>query len=338
MRRFMIAQVVLAAWMLGFVTQAKADSAAHQRITASTVWIVRADGGNGSGVLVDAQRRLVVTNAHVVRKDDRVAVFAPVTDTNGKIWERSDYLKDAKRLGDLGYATIGKVIAYYADKDLAVLQLESDLRGLRAIPLAEALPKVDDGLHIVGNPGGRPLFSYAYGGTQSAEREKVTYSDGLFIDAQIIRFSGNPWPGNSGGPVTNKEGRLVGIMSGGGKASGIAIALPEVRRLLDSIRTREVFAVHNKTSAAVHFKVRLGPDREWHSYTLQPNRGLVWSPANAERIEIQFERSANETKAYVLHGNQARLGTWQGRGPSGSISRNYAFERVDGELDLFTAK
>src|SRR5262249_37722944 len=160
---------------------------------------------------------------HVVEGQEKVDVFAPVDDRQRKM--RASYLQDKTSHRREGRATVGRVIAYYADKDLAVLQLERNLQGLRPIKLANDLPKKGDGLHIVGNPGDRPLFSYAYGGTRYVGPCKRTYTDGIYFDGEVVSYSTHCWPGNSGGPVTNLAGQLVGLHSRGTPAEGTAIAV-----------------------------------------------------------------------------------------------------------------
>jgi S1-C subfamily serine protease len=300
MRRFIFALLIMVVGFQGLFTgKLAADEEAHRLVRRSTVWIVNRDGSSGTAVLVDEDKGLVVTNAHVVGKNDVVAVFSHVQDTQGRTWDRKSYLAEAKRLESLGYATTGQVISYAASKDLAIVRLAQNLKNLQPITLATERPKKGDGLHVVGNPGGRPLFSYAFGGTREVRDIELTYTDGVYFKGEVIRFSSHIWAGNSGGPVTNEDGKLVGILSRGSTAMRTAIGLSEVRRLLDEVRLRQVFSVANPTDFKISYEVRLDSDGEWTSYTLEPGERQAWWPQGAENIEIRFTVN-NQEKTTLL--------------------------------------
>ena len=63
----------------------------------SLIWIVT-DGGRrqGSGVLIDTETRLAVTNHHVVEDDESVGVFFPVRDLKGDLIDDRDFYLNKK--------------------------------------------------------------------------------------------------------------------------------------------------------------------------------------------------------------------------------------------------
>ena len=63
-----------------------ADSENYSRTVNSTVWIITSDADNetstGTGVLIDAEKRIVLTNAHVVGDCRTAVVFFPNVTRN----------------------------------------------------------------------------------------------------------------------------------------------------------------------------------------------------------------------------------------------------------------
>ncbi|MEQ8784661.1 MAG: serine protease [Pirellulaceae bacterium] len=322
--------------LLVITSSVAANEAVYQRVKRSTVWIVRPDGSSGSGVLVDADRRLVVTNAHVVGSYRKLTVFAPVNDTYGRIWRRTSYFRDAQRLGRLGYAAVGEVIAYSSRKDLAVVRLASNLRGLNEIELADGEPDVGDGLHVVGNPADRPLFTYCYGGARYCGSHSWTYDSGQYVHADVVTFSGHIWGGNSGGPVANSRGELVGVITGSNDTTGIAISLSEIKRLLGTVKWRSVFCIQNDTPATVYLAVRTAPEEGWERLAITAGRGRIWWGDDVSDVRVQFDWSFAEGYQgvdYDLDTYYVLLGDGVSAKPD--QARQYRFASVRGGVNLY---
>jgi serine protease Do len=176
-------------------------------VRASTVAVYdERSGGAGSGVLWDA-RGLVVTNAHVVRSR-RVTVGLP----------------DGRRAP----ATL---VGRDPERDLAVLRLETALGGgpgetrLAGGPVAtvrDSATLVPGELVLaVGNPHGVP---------GAAASGLVHRCNARWVVADV-RLA----PGNSGGPLADARGAVVGINSM--IARGLAFAVPSaaVREFLRAL-------------------------------------------------------------------------------------------------------
>ena len=168
--------------------------------------------GLGSGVIIDAKKGYVVTNAHVVANADEITV---------KLTDGREFI--AKKLG--------------ADEqsDIAILQIESD--DLTALPLADSdAVRVGDFVVAIGNPFG--LSQTVTSGIVSAlGRSGLNiggYEDFIQTDAAINR-------GNSGGALVNLHGELVGINTaifgpnGGNVGIGFAIPANMMKSLVDQI-------------------------------------------------------------------------------------------------------
>ena len=193
------------------------------RVEPSVVAILT-DGGQGSGVVWDADGA-VVTNHHVVAGATEVEVaFA-----------------DGRRVD-------ADVVATDPPTDLAVVR--ADRSELPAASFADALPRVGELAIAIGNPLGfentvtAGIISGLGRAIPGAAQEAPALIDLIQTDAAIS-------PGNSGGALVNADGRVVGINvayippTAGAESLGFAIPAPTVRdvvtQLLDEGRVRHAF-------------------------------------------------------------------------------------------------
>ena len=158
----------------------------------------------GSGVLIDIEQKLAVTNAHVTDGNEFVGVIFPYRDRDGTlIKDEAFYLgENLPALADIGYVNRARVLAEWVDMDLAIIQLESLPRTAREIARGfeggvEARMRQGDKVHILGNPGNH-LWNWTAG---SFVRDFGNW----------LELEGDVHGGNSGGPVLNGRGRLIGI-------------------------------------------------------------------------------------------------------------------------------
>jgi serine protease Do/serine protease DegQ len=155
----------------------------------------------GSGVIVDARRGYILTNAHVVRDASSVTV----TLANG-------------------HQVPATVVGSDRSSDVAVLEIRA--RGLTQLPIGDsARLRVGDFVLAIGNPFGLP-HSVTSGIVSGLDRSGISpdgYEDYIQTDASIN-------PGNSGGALVDLHGRLVGIntaiLSRSGDSIGIGFAIP----------------------------------------------------------------------------------------------------------------
>ena len=158
----------------------------------------------GSGFIIDASG-LVVTNAHVVNRATRITV----TLTDGKSCD-------------------AEVVADDPVNDIALLRIKNPPPNLRAIP-CDNTGKLYLGETViaVGNPFG--LDSSISVGTLSGKMRKFTYK-GHVIFSDILQTDAIVYPGNSGGPLINIDGEVIGMnMSVYENAPGIGFAIPLFR-------------------------------------------------------------------------------------------------------------
>jgi S1-C subfamily serine protease len=198
---------------------ALADSQVYKKVAPSTVWFF--EQGSATGVLVDVQKRWILTAEHVVRaalqagRTDVKVIFAQVNGEGNVLTEKPNYGFEKK----LRLAIPGKVIRSHRMKDLALIELERVPVGVKAVSLASAMPRPGDNVHVIGNStffhGG--LFSYSFGNVRNCYfYERLQLGDCFYALAHHAPTN----RGDSGGPVLNDAGELIGIISGGTTGSG----------------------------------------------------------------------------------------------------------------------
>jgi S1-C subfamily serine protease len=183
-----------------------------------------ARGGLGSGFVVDGNGE-IATNAHVV------------TSGTGKA------IKQARevfvRFGD-GNQVAGKVVGFDPFSDVALIKVDPQGLTLRPLPLGSvSAVHVGEPVAAIGSPFGEER-SLSVGVISATDRsiESLTgfqTSGALQTDAAINS-------GNSGGPLLDARGRVLGInsqirtTSGEGSGVGFAVPVDVVRRSLDQLR------------------------------------------------------------------------------------------------------
>lgn len=156
----------------------------------------------GSGVVIDAQKGLVITNHHVIDRADEITVT----------------LRDGREL----QATL-----LGSDPEADVALLEVPAVGLSDLPLANSDSlQVGDFVVAIGNP-------FGLGQTVTSGIVSAMGRSGLGIEGyeDFIQTDASINPGNSGGALVNLRGELVGMNTailapGGGGNVGIGFAIP----------------------------------------------------------------------------------------------------------------
>lgn len=138
--------------------------------------------GVGSGVIIDAQRGYIVTNAHVI-KDQKMMLVT---------------LKDGRRYR-------AKIVGKDEGFDLSVIQISA--KYLTQLPLSNSNQlKVGDFVVAIGSPFG--LTQTVTSGVVSALNRQEPCIDNF---QSFIQTDAPINPGNSGGALINLQGQLVGI-------------------------------------------------------------------------------------------------------------------------------
>lgn len=234
----------------------------YKQAIPSVVWIhsTRDRGlATGSGTLIDRDRRLVLTNYHVVEENPRATAFFPAFRDGAPVSERKYY---ADRLDRLGYR--GRVIATDKQADLAVIQLETLPEGVKAIPLATASPLPGESVHSIGNAGkSGALWGYVKGTVRQVYRKKwraqLSRSRTLTFEAKVVETDSPTNPGDSGGPLLNDAGELVGVTQGGAVDANLVSFFVDVSEAKQLLATRAVSDLRGAKPAATPVAKRTTP-------------------------------------------------------------------------------
>lgn len=195
--------------LLATCSLAKADAKNYRQTLRSTTWVLAKNSGgtsSGTGVLVDAERKLVVTNAHVVGDSRAVVLFFADVVNDKPVVERKHYLDNVKKLG-----VRGKVVAVDRKRDLALVEMDRVPDFARAIELAPAGAGPGEDVESVGNSGSTDALWVYTSGTVRAVYQKQFRTGAGEHDFTVVETQSPINSGDSGGPVVNKDGKLVAI-------------------------------------------------------------------------------------------------------------------------------
>jgi putative serine protease PepD len=185
--------------------------------SSSAVVEIQAGNATGTGFVIDADGH-VITNEHVVGDAESVEIrFADEQEEQGR------------------------VIGTDPSTDIALIQV--DLTGHDVDPVqlgSSADVKVGDPVYAIGNPFG--LERTLTAGIVSAVNRDITAPNNFTIN-DVIQTDAPVNPGNSGGPLLDAAGNVIGVVSqiqsenGGNIGIGYAVPSDTVRTVVDTLKT-----------------------------------------------------------------------------------------------------
>ena len=168
--------------------------------------------GSGSGFFIDSSG-IAVTNNHVVTGSASLEVFIP-----GEAKPR-----------------FAKLLGYSECSDLAVVDVDGE-----GLPYLEWLDgSITTGLKVfaAGYPLGDPEFTLTDGVIAKTDSSRASLLSG---PQEVFEHTANLQPGNSGGPLVNEEGKVIGInylaISGPLGPQFFAIARDEALSLIEDLK------------------------------------------------------------------------------------------------------
>lgn len=184
----------------------------------------------GTGIIMN-ETGYVITNAHVVYQSSYGGTAKEV-----QITLNSEYYD-----GDTQIAAT--IVGYDVEEDIAVLKMDTDRKLVAAeFGDSDAL-RVGEAVIAIGNPLGLELFGSVTTGIVSALDREVTINE---TPMQLIQTDAAINSGNSGGPLINCYGQVIGINSAKMSSSysssaasveglGFAIPMAHAKNVIDDL-------------------------------------------------------------------------------------------------------
>ena len=171
----------------------------------------------GTGFVVSPNR--VMSNAHVVAGSETVTV-----ESDGQTYD-------------------AKVISYDPDADISIL----DVPGLPSAPLpfAEAPAKSGTDALVLGYPGGGEFQVTPARVRETIELKGPDIYKSKTVDRDVYTIRGTVRQGNSGGPMINREGQVLGVVFGAAvddAETGFVLTAKEVGRQLAKLGNTQAVA------------------------------------------------------------------------------------------------
>ncbi len=159
-----------------------------------SVVTVKTDIGIGSGFII-SEDGLIMTNQHVI-----------------------DKAKEIEVLFNAGFSVPAEIVSYDDEYDVAIIKVKAN--GFKPLCLKDTDGvNIAEEVTIIGTPKSIELGQSVSKGIISGWRE--------FDEKKYIQTDASVNPGNSGGPMLNMRGEVIGIVSRkGAKAEGIGYAIP----------------------------------------------------------------------------------------------------------------
>ncbi len=196
---------------------------------------------SGTGIVLD-DNGYVVTNAHVV--EGATAVSVVLTDSTEKKEQTDDssksvaeqILEDQNGEQQDNNTIEAEIVGVDTQTDLAVLKVDrTDLKPAEFGTSSNIM--VGELAIVIGNPLGFDLANTVTSGIISATGRKLTIEDRTMT---LIQTDASINSGNSGGPLINAYGQVIGITSAKvsstyGEGLGFAIPIDDAKKIIEDL-------------------------------------------------------------------------------------------------------
>ena len=238
-----------------------------------TVVFIRSKHARGSGVVVKSSggKAFILTNEHVIRGSDQVEVYFLAYDSNLNEIRDSEFYLESKYstlLRRLGYVTDGRVVADNKEADVAIIRPAAHPKTAKWFLLKDVNVydnmKRGDQVHFFGHPADQGLLWQWNAGHFQGYNERDLF------------YEGRPWKGNSGGPVVNKNGELIGITKEiDDVTQAWAVSLEPIIGLVSDLEEWYIFSIINDTESTIVYEVNWSEGETWKEHSLEPGQ---WYP------------------------------------------------------------
>ena len=186
---------------------------------ALSVVLLMGDSGFGTGVIISSQG-YVLTNNHVI-------------DGNKNLEAILHYKYNLDEYEE--YVHTIEIIKQDKLKDLALIKINSPKTLLKPIKISRKVPSIGSQVHAIGHPD-LQVWSYTTGYiNQIRDDYEWSYKDDSEHMANVYQTQTPIAEGNSGGPLLNNHGNLIGINTFGDSENdfqNFSVTVDEIIRFL----------------------------------------------------------------------------------------------------------
>ena len=214
-----------------------------KRVSQAVVFI-ETDVGSGSGFVVDVDKRLIATNYHVVEGAKEATV----------------------KFGDGTSVACTGFVSISAEHDLALIRIPQNKSLTISLSLSTVAPEPGEQVFAIGSPKGLTgtVADGIASGIRSGADIRETFLKELGIDVygalgysvltKWVQSSAPISPGNSGGPLLNSKGDVIGVNTwsrGGGQNLNFAVAAEHLRTLMLNLGPEQTLSLLPKPRANI---------------------------------------------------------------------------------------
>jgi S1-C subfamily serine protease len=264
----------------------------YSNLSGGVVMVLSDFGGSETDIFGQPQRSQALGTGFVVDKQGYILTNAHVVDDNGQ--RANSVTVVFKKSGSQTQRVAGQLVGVDVGSDVAVIKVDPAKVDLNPLPLGDSdSVQVGEPVVAIGNPLGYD-FSITAGIVSATGRSLQapngqTIPNGIQTDAAINQ-------GNSGGPLIDSSGRVIGIneqiASSGGGNDGLGFAVP----INTAVRSMEQLKANGKVTYA------------WMGIGLQTLTSDVASTFNMQTqggaLVEQVSPGSPAAKAGIRGGNQ----------------------------------
>ena len=204
------------------------------------VVVVKSPAGLGSGFIVHEDGYLI-TNFHVIEGQKHLTV--------------TQFVQEGAELKRVIHEEI-RIVALDAFHDLAVLQIEGGHETpFPTVVLSLDEPVYGESVFVIGNPAGLE---------RTVTEGILSHTGRLFEGSLYLQIDASVNPGNSGGPLFNGHGQVIGVVNMGSRImQGLNFAIParHVTFLLDHIESY-AYDTSNSESGFIYVSAPPNPSKQ----------------------------------------------------------------------------
>jgi S1-C subfamily serine protease len=275
--------------------------------------------GSESAIMSKVQPGLVVIETTLQYRDEEAMGTGMVINSTGLVLTNNHVIEDstsikATDLGN-GQTYTAKVVGYDETGDIALIQLQN-ASGLRTVPIGDSAT-VKSGAAVVamGNAGGEGNIVPAKG-TVTALNQTITASDaGGSINSEtlhgMIETNADIVSGDSGGPLANSAGKVIGIDTAG---SGEGFSVQQ---------STAGFAIPIDTALSIAHQI--GSDQASSTITIgyPPFMGIYIATSTSSSPQAQLQQEEGGYGGYGGNGYGGYGGFGGGNGAQSCYTSNY---------------